>query len=245
MPRGVSPLDEAQLQGRLWEPKSVPIKAWWVADQRITTSSGAVTQWIDIIGNAVASQGTDANRPRLTSINNKQALLFRGSDGLVLSPNLSNHRGVAIVYRDTSTTSYSTFLGSVYNGTTAAYHGATTNAAIFDALYTASETRNGVNRRNGVSIGNGLSTARPSQNCVQIHIPTALFTDRNISTIGYDPFSLARAITGAIGEIIVFSGALNNSQIELVEGYLGWSWGLQDLLPAAHPFRNRPPLIGD
>jgi hypothetical protein len=245
MPRGLNPSDEALLQGRLWEPKSLPIKAWWIADQKITTSSGAVTQWGDIFGGAVASQGTDANRPRLTSINNRQALLFRGSDGLAVSPSLSNHRGVAIVYRDTSTVPYSTFLGSVYNGSTAAYHGAISNAAVFDVVYTASETRNGTNRRNGVSIGNGLSTARPSENCIQIHIPTALFTDRNISTIGYDPFSLSRGITGAIGEIIVFSGALNNLQIELVEGYLGWSWGLQNLLPAAHPFRNRPPMIGD
>jgi hypothetical protein len=32
---------------------------------------------------------------------------------------------------------------------------------------------------------------------------------------------------------------------QTVEGYLAWKWGLVANLPAAHPFKNRPPLIGD
>jgi hypothetical protein len=47
-----------------------------------------------------------------------------------------------------------------------------------------------------------------------------------------------------IGEIIM-TLALSFPQVRAVEGYLAWKWGLTANLPAAHPFKNRPPLIGD
>jgi hypothetical protein len=36
-----------------------------------------------------------------------------------------------------------------------------------------------------------------------------------------------------------------NRRRQTVEGYLAHKWGLTANLPAAHPFKNRPPLIGD
>jgi hypothetical protein len=47
-----------------------------------------------------------------------------------------------------------------------------------------------------------------------------------------------------IGEFLVFENDLPVSR-QTVEGYLAWKWGLQTSPPANHPFRNRPPLIGD
>ncbi len=37
----------------------------------------------------------------------------------------------------------------------------------------------------------------------------------------------------------------DNRRRQAVEGYLAWKWGLVANLPADHPFKNRPPLIGD
>jgi hypothetical protein len=37
----------------------------------------------------------------------------------------------------------------------------------------------------------------------------------------------------------------DNRRRQTVEGYLAHKWGLVANLPAAHPFKNRPPLIGD
>ena len=42
---------------------------------------------------------------------------------------------------------------------------------------------------------------------------------------------------------IIFTGAIDFSTLQEIEGYLAWKWGVT--LDPAHPFVNRPPLIGD
>ena len=42
---------------------------------------------------------------------------------------------------------------------------------------------------------------------------------------------------------IIFTGAIDFSTRQEIEGYLAWKWGIT--LAPAHPFANRPPLIGD
>jgi hypothetical protein len=51
--------------------------------------------------------------------------------------------------------------------------------------------------------------------------------------------------TGYIAEIVILSSVATNAVRERIEGYLAWKWGLRSALIAAHPYRNRPPLIGD
>ncbi len=46
---------------------------------------------------------------------------------------------------------------------------------------------------------------------------------------------------GPIYEIISYSGFINNTQRQQVEGYLAWKWGLQGSLPANHPYKLWPP----
>jgi hypothetical protein len=50
------------------------------------------------------------------------------------------------------------------------------------------------------------------------------------------------AMTGDVGEIILCSGALNDTDVKKVEGYLAWKWGLQGSLPSTHPYKNEPPI---
>jgi hypothetical protein len=52
-------------------------------------------------------------------------------------------------------------------------------------------------------------------------------------------------MVGYIAEIVVFSSIVNDRVRQQVEGYLAWKWGLRTSLVASHPFRNRPPMIGD
>lgn len=68
MPRGVSRIDEGQLQRRLWSPATLRPFAWWDASDlsTVTTVSGKVSEWRDKSGNGyTVSQTTDANRPTL------------------------------------------------------------------------------------------------------------------------------------------------------------------------------------
>jgi hypothetical protein len=53
------------------------------------------------------------------------------------------------------------------------------------------------------------------------------------------------ALNGSIVEIAIFPGVMSPAEIQRMEGYLANKWGMRTNLPANHPFRNRPPLIGD
>jgi hypothetical protein len=46
--------------------------------------------------------------------------------------------------------------------------------------------------------------------------------------------------SGFIGEVIYYTESLTTLQIQQIEGYLAWKWGLQANLPVAHPFKNNP-----
>jgi hypothetical protein len=48
-----------------------------------------------------------------------------------------------------------------------------------------------------------------------------------------------------VREILVFSTALSMNNLQKSRGYLMHEWNMQDLLPANHPFKNRPPLVTD
>jgi hypothetical protein len=65
------------------------------------------------------------------------------------------------------------------------------------------------------------------------------------STVGEQNFT---ALSGTIGEVILYNTALTDPQREKVEGYLAQKWGLQPNLPAGSPGRTqviypRSPLI--
>lgn len=47
--------------------------------------------------------------------------------------------------------------------------------------------------------------------------------------------------TGYIGEVIYYTRQMSRYEIQTVEGYLAWKWGLQGLLPDGHPFKLYPP----
>jgi hypothetical protein len=44
-----------------------------------------------------------------------------------------------------------------------------------------------------------------------------------------------------MGDFLLYDGAIQESEIRQIEGYLAWKWGLRASLPTTHPFRNFPP----
>ena len=44
-----------------------------------------------------------------------------------------------------------------------------------------------------------------------------------------------------VAEIILYNSVLTTLQVQQLEGYLAWKWGLQGNLPANHPYKNAPP----
>jgi hypothetical protein len=86
MPRGVSPLDEARLQGRLWTPDQLRTALWLDAADlsTISVATGAST-WRDKSGNQRHfTQGAGGTQPTLTpnGLNGLNVLSFNGSQWL-------------------------------------------------------------------------------------------------------------------------------------------------------------------
>ena len=48
---------------------------------------------------------------------------------------------------------------------------------------------------------------------------------------------------GYIGEIIVYTRVLNQTERQYIEGYLAWKWGLVGNLPTTHPYYSIPPSM--
>jgi hypothetical protein len=46
---------------------------------------------------------------------------------------------------------------------------------------------------------------------------------------------------GAIAETMLFTQALSDTDVDKINGYLAWKWGLQANLPTAHPYKNSSP----
>jgi hypothetical protein len=44
-----------------------------------------------------------------------------------------------------------------------------------------------------------------------------------------------------IAEVILYNSVLLTLQVQQLEGYLAWKWGLQGNLPSGHPYKNAPP----
>jgi hypothetical protein len=69
MPRGTSPLDEAQIQRRLWTPALFGgrLLGWYDASvsASFTLSGSAVTEWRDQSGNGNHLQSSGVNAPLL------------------------------------------------------------------------------------------------------------------------------------------------------------------------------------
>ena len=53
--------------------------------------------------------------------------------------------------------------------------------------------------------------------------------------------TVAAALNGFIGEILVYNTSLTTAQRQQIEGYLAWKWGLQGNLPVGHPYYSAAP----
>jgi hypothetical protein len=47
--------------------------------------------------------------------------------------------------------------------------------------------------------------------------------------------------TPNLSELLIYNSALTAAQIQQIEGYLAWKWGLVGQLPTSHAFKYRPP----
>jgi hypothetical protein len=67
----------------------------------------------------------------------------------------------------------------------------------------------------------------------------------NVIRIGNDAAGIDSGLFGNVAETGILPFAVTLKEEQQLAGYFMWKWGLVANLPAEHPFKNRPPLIGD
>lgn len=265
MPRGATVYEQAALQGRLWTPTSQRglgnLLAWY--DFASLVLSGSAQQ-DDKSGRGLhLSQATGSARPTLSFTAFQGSIpcaSFDGGDGLT-NTSLSVTAGTLIqafaVFKPTWTSAFNRVVGlqtatgadsdankyipiirfsssaavDAYSGGTIASSVAFASGAVGMAasILTASTHQTFVNGTGGTAVSFTYPAA---------FSPTKIL-------IGQSNSIAADALTGAIVEVILLTGAIAVIERQRIEGYFGWRHQLANLLPASHPFKNRPPLIGD
>jgi hypothetical protein len=280
MPRGVSPVDEAMVQRRLWTPAEARPALWLDTFDlsTISTASGAVSEWQDKSGNGRHfTQGVAANRPTFDSGLQPQSILWDGvNDALQRSVEswayvypvsffvslravawTNAYNGALEFYTSNSpneitTAGWGLFIKS--NGKSGFFTNDTTNTQRYydgtGALTFATGTTNILCGHVGNGFintwGNGAVDGSLSGTWTQ----RTNLGSGNVE-VGSDA-RFGRWTNWRIREAIIFTGAsLTTAFRQRMEGYMAWraaSFGditALNNLPASHPFRNRPPLIGD
>ena len=125
-----------------------------------------------------------------------------------------------IVYRDVSTRSYATPLGTFYNGK-GSYHGNVDDSSVFSSYADPATTRGAI-YRNGTRVDDSdpgtaeYGPARPDQWVIDAYVATSGLSQA-LTTIGADScnnmgavnLSANRGITGEIAEILLFNRELD------------------------------------
>ena len=268
MPRGVSPLDEARLQGRLWSAADLgtPRHTFWMdaaLPQCVSLESGGKVSSIqDAFGRTGSFvQSTDARRPTYTpGVASDQPSLKFSSSG---QNNLDSsdvafsgaNQSLLVVVRSANPSS---------NGENILDTGAD-NALSRRQL----EITNTTGRLTASRDGSGGSIISPVvsifgwQAVAVVYNGASSFisvngnrTNGTISTstassvapyrIGSRFASPAAAdwFNGNLAALVHFNGVWTADEVAVLQGYFAWRGGFKDLLTASHRFRNRPPLIG-
>lgn len=203
-------------------------------------TNGFVSKWYDQSGNAEdATQTVFSRQPKIydsstthytNGTNTKPVIHFDATDTYFDLPDVSGGTtfvSTFIVYEDDSTASWCAPAASGYSGG-GLYHGHSNNSQIFNTANTISAVRSGENRLNGTDIGDGLSTARPTNFSLLTSITNAAVNTAtyDLILIGTDFHSSDRSINGSMGEIIFYFNDTNSTNRDTIEGNLNSYWGL-------------------
>jgi hypothetical protein len=273
MSRGTDRWDEARLQGRLWTPDAHraegSLYAWFDASDLTTVVldvSSRVSDWLDRSGNQRhTAQAASTNRPTF------EANVFpRGLPGIK-----GGGSGSGTVHRLLTTASYTLAQPiTVYSVLKAHANGAAWPRfpISFDGIKSTTPTgriiiRPSDDATNDVMIFAGTAVLIGGDLVAQqVSIIGGAFNgansigDRNgTETAAVNPgvggFSNGFMLLGGAaaetevnsfhGEFIILSKFAEGHERKRLAGYLSWKWGAVDQLPGSHPFKNRPPLVGD
>jgi FtsP/CotA-like multicopper oxidase with cupredoxin domain len=246
----------------VFTPAQIPnLAAWYDASDAgtIAGTAGAVSSWKDKSGNGnTLTQSATAAMPRIgNAIDGLDVLTFEGtqfftSNNTAFSKLLLNESTVFAVTNQSKIAQNSSILSSGLIGEStpvyalrlssgakteydfnnaAAGRLTATNVVTGPAFWTAAgsnSTSKEYLRKDGVTLE---SSTGPGASAVSSQ---PLVVGANRSTSSSNPIY---DYQGQIGEVLVFNRYLTTPEATEVEGYLACKWGMQNRLPASHPYR--------
>lgn len=265
MPRGTSIYDEAYLQERLWSPTNIAsLAGWWDASDTTTmTFSTGISQWNSKVGSASVSQATASFQPTYLPTSRTGAPAVN-CVGQYLSysgfpPGFVTGTSAMTLVASGTTTSSASYNAALQYGAEASGEGRQVLGNIGGSNpASAAVWGRGVasSGRNWLNTGLVTTFVVPSGTSV-IYTVSASGTDVAISpaqsvssvtagfSIGGTPAGTYKDVGAFWHDIMFFNEALSTADVRRVEGYCAWKANTQENLTGNHPFKNRPPMIGD
>jgi hypothetical protein len=271
MPRIINIYKDARYQRKLWTPALIlpQLEGWWDSADLSSLSFGTgVSQWRDKSGNGRHfAQATGANQPVPSSLSGLSGLYFGGNNQYMEAPaffppagdfdvfllvsgdGAAQPQSIATIFdhshaqtpngnfvfqtelggrpphtlfyiapRGVGTFEYSASSGSVVGAAPKVLHWKRQAASYLE--------------------GNGVVEATRTLSAM-----TRYSRPLGLGAVVNNPSN--QNYRGLVAEILYSSANLDQPTINKVHGYIAHKWGLTANLPAAHPFKNRPPIIGD
>jgi hypothetical protein len=256
-----------------FDPRSIGSCQLWLdaSDLSAVTGSSPVSAWRDKSLNTLTSSTTSVTGTNVltpNAINGLSAILLNGSSSLTgLTTGSGTTLTVCIVGTQSNTCAVSgglVCLGrSGFADNTDAGSLAITNSTPLGSGLMVS-TRTSVNSQIVNTGGTGLTNGSSASPFVYILVNDGTFvntylngtvqTTENISragTFAYTNYVIGgRAgsttnvfYTGYIGEVLIFNSALTSTQINQVQGYLGWKWKTNATMAITNPFFRIQPVM--
>ena len=251
-----APIEIANYQ---YSPRSISGLALWLdaADtSRMTLVGSNISEYIDKSTNGIIlSNATSANQPTLVlDSNNMPNMLFNGTSQTlsrtsIAASNLSLNNEVTIFFVHTPTNSVNSIINWGANprinfhtpeGPTGfkfdypesglAPTGGRLEATVANYLTSGRRLEGGYKRGTTQVIrAYGLDLATRTN-----ALTLTGSTSRDLTFGGFNPTGYYYA--GRFCELVWYNRGLNDNEIQQIEGYLAWKWGLQKSLPSNHPF---------
>lgn len=260
MPRGTDALDEARLQGRLWTPARLSPDIWIDPNDATTlTVSGAGDITAARNKGTAALQFTGTTQVALIA-SQRLSWMERKANAL----GLVSSAAYAIIPASKRFTAFCLYVstGDASQALLGLSHQVAGNSVLLNENIGGFAINDGTWRGVGAAPSfNGrislLSNRRTGNTSVDISVRQDGYSSGG--TLVAADVSLAAATLGLgghgtttftgkgypMGEVLFWPTDIGAANAQRVEGYLAWKSLIPALLPASHPFRNRPPLIGD
>ena len=256
-------ITQQRLLGGLWTPANITTTAWFDAADTgtITESGGAVSQWGDKSGNGNhATQSSGSLQPAF----NSGRMQFNGSGKIFQITNdpfkgMQNPCVVMLGRWDGSATWSNTFVSYLGEGTIG-WQVRQKSSDIRNFCFTL---RSGTTQSDASIVSTntdffiGSTYRRDTTTRIIKHNGTQEYiASGDTGTVDYsgtdgrsaiggrysgDNFTSPNAnLNGSLKEMIVMDDA-TDAEVQKLEGYLAWKWGLEGNLPAGHPYKSSPP----